>query len=139
MDEYWRIIWALAAVTIIASPFVFFFSSYYVLKRFFKIGRVKNTITSLIIASLLLSFLLTGITLFYGLPIYLFFPWSPWTPTGLIFPWSDCLPPDDCGGAISVIYCRMIQIWEYELIFAAALVIVVPTVIERIKKVTKKS
>ncbi|MCK4491023.1 MAG: hypothetical protein KAU03_00260 [Candidatus Altiarchaeales archaeon] len=132
----------------IGLPIVFFFSSYYVLKRFLRIGRVKNAIASLFIASLLGYLSIVGVTLCFefGMPDFVF-PWGD--PTSCLNTGYDkCVETHSeeyvrsggCGTpAIGPLFCRLFQVGEYVLILVAALVIVVPPAIERIRKVTKKS
>lgn len=109
---------------------------------------MKNAIASLFIASLLGYLSIVGATLCFGfgMPDFVF-PWG--ASTGCLNTGYDkCVETHSeeyarsggCGEpAIGSLFCIMLRVGEYALILVAALVIIVPQVIERIKKVMKKS
>jgi hypothetical protein len=130
---------------ILVLPLILFLVISLILKYVFRTrNRILNAVITLIISLAIASSLLWILSEFGVVG-----------PVGLIFPWSNLdtvcysghgmdYSPDPDGASIvslklSCLICRIIQLEEYILIIIAALVIIVPPVMRKIKEVMKKS
>lgn len=134
------VIASLSLLLTFSIPSVILFSIIFlILKYIFKVrNRNVNAIITLIISLVITSSILFLLaTVFWG---GIFFESLRY----FVFPWTDCMsfsncPPGYVCATITPLICRIIQLWEYELIAIAALVIIIPPIIQKIKKPTKKS